>query len=207
MPIDYTKRVVCALDTETQEVDLLKAEAVELAIVPLLNNYDPDPKRSPLELLINPGLQALDEGSEALAFNKIGRDHLLKDGLPKEEVRGYLKGWMVSNNIDVIVPLAHNWVFDRIVMCRLIGTKATEELIFRRAKDSHSLAVSINDRYVFHGQKAPFTQTRLSFLAEFFGIDPEGAHRAKFDCLMTAKIYQELMKFPMPSGEENDETV
>lgn len=193
---------ICAIDTETTDVDLLKAEAVELAIVPVRNDFSIEEHMKPLELIINPGKQALDDGSEALAFNKIGRDHILKDGIPKEDVRGYIKGWMDANDISLIIPLAHNWVFDRIVMCRLIGTKATESLIYRRAKDSHSLAVSINDRYDFFGKKPPFSQTRLSFLADYFGICPEGAHRAKYDCIMTAQVYRELLKFPMPEGSE-----
>jgi len=195
---------ICAIDTETTSVDLMTAEAVELSIVPLHNDYKIDINIRPLELIINPGKLALDEGSEALSFNKIGRDYILKDGIPKEDVRGYIKGWMGTNNISTIIPLAHNWVFDRIVLTRLIGTTATEKLIYRRAKDSHSLAVAINDRYELFGKKCPFAQTRLGFLAEYFGFSSDGAHRAKYDCMMTAQVYRKLLEFPLPEGDKNE---
>lgn len=194
--------IVCAIDTETTSVDMLKAEAVEIAIVPLNKQYEPEVQIPPLELLINPGVQALDEGAEALAFNKIGRDHILKDGLPKKDVLGFIKGWMYSYGITTIIPLGHNWSYDRVVINRLLTTPEAEKIFFRRSKDSHTLAVSVNDRYAFHGLPEPFKSTRLGDLAKQFGVSPEGAHRAKHDCIMCAKVYQELMKFPVPQEKD-----
>jgi DNA polymerase III epsilon subunit-like protein len=188
----------CVIDTETNGVDLLEAIAVEISIVPLTDNFEIDTNIKPLSTLINPGEDALDfpKAQEALAFNKIGKDTILKDGYPYDDFGGFLQGWMYANDISVIVPLAHNWVFDRIVMCRLLGTDMVEKLIFRRAMDSHTLAIAINDQYELFGKPKPFKQTRLTALAEQFGIKADGAHRAEFDCIMTAQVYKKLLEFP-----------
>ena len=193
-------RVKCAVDTETDNIDCYIANIVELSIVPLVDNFEVNHTIKPLTCLVNPGEDqlAVADGGQALAFNKIGRDTILKDGIPAEDMVGYIKGWMFSNGITSIHPLAHNWSFDRTVLRKLLGHKNTDSILYRRAMDSHSLAVSINDRYELAGQEKPFKQTRLNALAEHFGIENEGAHRAEFDCIMTAQVYRKLLKFPVP---------
>jgi DNA polymerase III epsilon subunit-like protein len=56
----------------------------------------------------------------------------------------------------------------------------------------------INDKYEQAGQEKPFKKTKLTALAEYFSIENEGAHRADFDCEMTARVYAELLRFPEP---------
>lgn len=188
----------CVIDTETNGVDLLTAVAVEVCILPITDRFEVDDSIKPLNVLINPGEENLtsDTAQEALAFNKIGVDTIRKDGMSYEDFGAFLQGWMYANNISVITPLAHNWVFDRIVMLRMLGTELGERLIFRRAMDSHTLAIAINDQYELFGKEKPFKKTNLSYLANYFGIDASGAHRADADCIMTAQIYKKLLEFP-----------
>lgn len=197
-------RVKCAVDTETDNIDFFVANVVELSIVPLNDNFEVNNDIKPLTCLVNPGeevLGKLDNG-QALAFNKIGRDTILKDGLPSDYMVEYIKGWMFANGITEIHPLAHNWAFDRCVLRRLLGHKDSEKIFYRRAMDSDRLAVSINDRYEMFGKEKPFKQTKLSYLAKFFGIKNDGAHRAEFDCIMTAEVYRKLLQFAVPLMEE-----
>ncbi len=193
-------RIKCSVDTETDNIDFYVANVVELSIVPLIDNFDINTNIKPLTCLVNPGESVLSnlDGGQALAFNKIGRDTILKDGIPAEQMVGFIKGWMFSNGITEIHPLAHNWVFDRCVLRKLLGHKESEKMFYRRAMDSHCLAVSINDRYEIFGQKKPFEQTNLGALAKFFEIKNDGAHRAEFDCIMTAQVYKKLLHFPVP---------
>jgi DNA polymerase III epsilon subunit-like protein len=193
-------RIKCAVDTETDNIDFYVANVVELSIVPLTNDFELDPQIKPLTVLVNPGEEELGrlDGGKALAFNKISRDTILKDGIPVDDINAFIEGWMFSYDITEIHPLAHNWIFDRCVLRKMMGHEKVEKTFYRRAMDSHCLSVAINDRYELFGQDKPFKQTRLTALAEYFGIKNDGAHRAEFDCVMTAQIYKKLLQFPVP---------
>jgi DNA polymerase III epsilon subunit-like protein len=142
--------------------------------------------------LVNPGEYALAMGNEALEFNKIPLDEIRKSP-NNEQFMDLFKKWMADHNIESILPLGHNWSYDRVVLRTLMG-KDSEKYFFRRARDSHSLAVSINDWYEFNGKEKPFKETKLTSLAEYFGISSNGAHRGLKDCEMTAEVYRNLLK-------------
>ena len=192
-------RIKAACDTETTNVNMLQADAVEVSIVPLNDDFTVNENIKPFTLLINPGIVALELGKEALAFNKIGRDDILANGLPAEQFTTFLEGWMYANGITSIQAVGHNWEYDRVVLKRLMGHKDNERIFYRRSMDSHKLALAVNDRYELAGKSRPFNFTSLSFLAGYFGMDNEGAHRAEFDCIMTAGVYRKLLQFPVPS--------
>lgn len=185
---------ICAVDTETTDVDMSKAKIVELSILPLNMNYTVDTDMKPFSVLVNPGPEALDRGSEALAFNKIGRDTIEKDGVPSEALLPMVRGWMMANGFDTIQPLGHNWGYDRAVLINNFGAKEVERIFFRRSKDSHTAALFVNDIFSSLGRGDFFRSTRLSDLAKHFRFDASGAHRALFDCEMSAKVYKKLIE-------------
>ena len=184
---------LCAIDTETTNIDFLKARVVELTILPLTDTYDPDESMKPLNILVNPGEVELDLGKEALSFNKIERETILKEGVNTGTLGAHIKNWMDSNGISSIEPLAHNWIYDRSVLRNSLDFSMIETMFYRRAKDSHTAAVFVNDLYKFKGKKKPFAKTNLSAMAEYFGMKAEGAHRDHQDCLMSAFVYKNLM--------------
>lgn len=184
---------LCAVDTETTHIDFLKAKAVELTILPLTDDFEPDTTIKPLNILINPGIVELDLGKEALEFNKISKESILKEGIISSTLTAHIRNWMDSNGITSIEPLAHNWIYDRVILRNSMPFEDVERIFYRRAKDSHTAAVFVNDLYKFKGKKRPFAKTNLSAMASYFGMNTEGAHRALQDCVMSAFVYKNLM--------------
>jgi len=184
---------LCAIDTETTHIDFLKAKAVELTILPLTSEFDPDESIKPLNILVNPGEMELDLGAEALAFNGIDRKQVLAEGVYCNNLSAHIRNWMDTYGITSIEPLAHNWVYDRVVLRNSMEFKDVESIFYRRAKDSHTAAVFVNDLYKSRGKERPFKKTNLSAMAEYFGMNTEGAHRALQDCIMSAFVYKNLM--------------
>lgn len=184
---------LCAIDTETTHIDFLRAKAVELTILPLTSEFDPDESIKPLNILVNPGEMELDLGAEALAFNGIDRKQVLAEGVYCNNLSAHIRNWMDTYGITSIEPLAHNWVYDRVVLRNSMEFKDVESIFYRRAKDSHTAAVFVNDLYKFMGKEKPFKKTNLGAMAEFFGMKAEGAHRAYADCVMSAFVYKNLM--------------
>jgi DNA polymerase III epsilon subunit-like protein len=193
-PTEKQRLVTCAIDTETTNIDSMKAHAVEITILPLTEYYDIDTSKKHLTTLINPGIKALDEGAESLKFNKIPREDIISQGIPSIDFTPMLAKWMKENSIDMIVPLGHNYnPYDSVVMKTLMGFETYERMLYRRAKDSHTFAICINDIYAFKGLKRPFVKTSLQYLTEYFGIPSEGAHRSYKDSEMTAQVYKRLL--------------
>jgi inhibitor of KinA sporulation pathway (predicted exonuclease) len=146
----------------------------------------------PLNILVNPGEEELDLGKEALAFNKIERSRIITEGVHAATLTAHIRNWMESNGITSIEPLAHNWVYDRVVLRNSMPFDDVERIFYSRAKDSHTAAVFINDLYKSRGKERPFKKTNLSAMAEYFGMNTEGAHRALQDCIMSAFVYKNL---------------
>ena len=191
------------LDTETavhseKGVDFFKDEIVELTIIPLLDNFEIDVVSPRFTTLIQP-LSMLESDDKKLPFNNISYGELRAKGIKQEELKPFLMGWMNAVGVEQFVPLAHNWAFDRVFLAKSLGCEIMDSVFNRRARDSHSLAVSINDRYALAGKEKPFESTSLGFLANFFGIDTSGAHRAEADCIMTAIVYKNLLQFEVPT--------
>jgi DNA polymerase III epsilon subunit-like protein len=184
---------LCAIDTETTHIDFLKAKAVELTILPLTDEFEQDNSMKPLNILVNPGEEELDLGKEALSFNKIERSRIITEGVNSATLTAHIRNWMESNGITSIEPLAHNWVYDRVVLRNSMPFDDVERIFYRRAKDSHTAAVFVNDVYKSRGKERPFKKTNLSAMAEYFGMDTKGAHRALQDCIMSAFVYKNLM--------------
>jgi DNA polymerase III epsilon subunit-like protein len=184
---------LCALDTETTHIDFLKAKVVELTILPLTSEFEPDTDIKPLNCLVNPGEADLNLGHEALSFNGIDKNQVLTEGVHIINLSTHIRVWMQTYGITSIEPLAHNWVYDRVVLRNSMPFEDVESIFYRRAKDSHTAAVFVNDLYKSMGKERPFKKTNLSAMAEYFGMNPEGAHRALQDCIMSAFVYKNLM--------------
>jgi DNA polymerase III epsilon subunit-like protein len=201
------------VDTETTAsitngVDVNIDDIVELTIMPITEDFKIDATVPVFSTLVNPNncnpnmMLMYDEFSnlaDTLPFNNIPKTDIIQKGMPSSDVRGYLKCWMEHHHIEQFIPLAHNWSFDRSFLGKLLGSKNCDKIFNRRARDSHSLAVAINDRYVLYGKEKPFESTSLQFLANYFGVDTTGAHRSEKDCEMTLIVYRKLLKFYLPT--------
>jgi DNA polymerase III epsilon subunit-like protein len=62
-------------------------------------------------------------------------------------------------------------------------------------RDTMALAATVNDLYAWHGRKHPFHLLSLLSLCNRFSIPLDNAHDALADCLATAKLYAEFMRF------------
>jgi DNA polymerase III epsilon subunit-like protein len=187
---------ICAIDTETTGLDI-SSDIVEISIVPtkIINKeFVVDKDIRPFSVLVNPGIESLNNGSEALSFNKIGRDTIIKDGIPTSDLYPMIQGWMMANGITKIKPLAQNWAFDSKLIEKTFSREKMEKIIYHRALDSLRVAEYWNNVFEIETGKPLFQSTSLTSLAKYFNISAEGAHRATNDCVLCIRVYNELMK-------------
>ena len=185
---------ICAIDTETTGLDMV-SHIVELCIVPTKvekGELVQDTSKVPFNILVNPGELELHQGKDALAFNKIGSEVIIKEGVPSKQVLPMLKGWMMANGIKKIVPLAHNWVFDSKMLEILFSRKEMDNVFNHRGLDTMFIATFYNFVNNMMFKKDVFKSCGLTKLCEHWQIDTEGAHRALNDCLMTIKVFNQF---------------
>lgn len=194
-PVHLNGDIFCAVDTETTGPDPQLHSIIEICILPLNGDYSMNKTVLPFNTLMQPIQGKLIE-HEALAKNKIDLASVYLNSLDAYKVADLLVEWFERLQMNVgkrIVPIAHNWPFDRAFLIEWLGIKTFELLFSFNYRDSMALAGSINDRADMNNQKIPFPKYGLSYLAKQFNIENPDPHRALGDCYTTAAVYKQLL--------------
>lgn len=190
--------LLCAIDTETTGLDPLKHEIVEIAIQPLDANIEPSKTIMPFSMLIRPQ-KPMEEGARNV--NKIPEEELQTYGVDPWTAAQALEDWFTSLKLGrtrQIVPLGHNYAFDRSFMISWLGFKTYEHIFAYHYRDTMNAAGYINDRAAFHNVKPPYQRIGLASLAARHEVSYDGAHRALRDAQITAEVYRRQMRMWLP---------
>ena len=189
--------LLVALDFETTGRRPGYHEIIQIAIVPLDHDLQSRSDAPVFYQNIRPEHPERCEKGAGLVHG-IDMDLLQLHAPSQERVIDLLCEWF--NNLDlppnrVVIPLAHNWPFESSFLKGWLGIELMDQMFHSHARDSMSLAGSINDRAFFMGQKAPFTKLSLVALCKKLGIVYENAHDALADCQAAAKLYRRLLTY------------
>jgi len=192
--------IMTAVDIETTGKVAGYHEIVQIAIVPLDEDYNPLPHVLPFYTNIKP--KHPDRmGREAQDVHGLDITELQQTAPSQEKAADMFFDWYDNLNIPLyhhIVPLAHNWPFEFSFIQQWLGYETMNNMFHGMARDSIRLALSINDWCHLHGEKMPFKHVSLSYLCDFFKIERIGtAHDALSDALACATLYRTLLqRFP-----------
>lgn len=188
--------VLAAVDVETTGVFAGYHEIVQIAVVPLNQHFEPSSEYKFFYLNMCPKyLDRIDE--KAQKIHGLTPENL--EGCVSQE-RGIelFEEWHKNLNLPLgkrLIPLAHNYAFERAFLIQWLGMDSFNYIFQSHPRDTMIIAALINDLYVWHGRKHPFNFYNLEYLAEKFDIEFDSAHNALADCLATARLYSEFMRF------------
>ena len=74
-----------------------------------------------------------------------------------------------------------------------LGIDEKQTLFHSHARDAFLLALSMNDRAAFAGEKLPFNKVGLGSLCRKFHITNESPHDALSDALAEAEVYRAMV--------------
>jgi DNA polymerase III epsilon subunit-like protein len=192
---NWNGHLMCAVDTETTGLDPRKNEIIEVCVLPLDSNIKPRKDLMPFNITIKPDrLEYVD--ASALKINKKDLPNLLKNGFEKFKAADLLDEYVERLNLapgKKIMPLAHNWPFDKEFLESWLGVLNFQYLFDYHFRDTCSVAQYMNDRAVMHAEKPPFSRVNLKYLCSQYEIRNQAPHTALGDCLATAEVYRQMI--------------
>ena len=192
--------VLAAVDVETTGLDPENHEIWQIAILPLDSNITPSKTQDPFYM----DLKITDfskREKNALSVSPIDFAERQLKALDPYTVADLLEEWYIRLNLPVgrrLVPLAHNWPFDRHFIIKWIGTLSFEFIFHPHYRDSMAAAMFIKDRCDWKSEPQPFKRASLSQLCMDFGVNNLRPHDALQDCMATAEVYRRLLKYHLP---------
>lgn len=202
MPKNYTcaphmnGNLLCAIDFETTGADVDRHEIIQLAIVPLDDQFNPIKSLKPFYTTIAPMRpETADVGASAV--HGLSIDDLILHSPSQDRAADMLVEWY--DRLDLafdrrIVPLAHNWAFECRFLFRWLGHEQTNRMFLSTARDPMVVATSHNDIAYLRGTRPPYDRVSNGWLCSHFGIENAHAHDALSDCYATAKVYRRLLQ-------------
>ena len=187
---------MCVIDCETTGLDHTKYDIWQICIIPLTFDLKRDETIIPFEILMQPRFT---ENREKGAVSKAQFNRANLNGLSYESAALLFTEWYERLDLGFmkrIVPLAHNWPFDRDFIREWLGPAGFDYHFDPRYRDTLSLAATINDVCDFRAERYPFPNLKLRSLATSLGMewDSAGAHDALYDSAKTAEVYRKLVK-------------
>lgn len=99
-----------------------------------------------------------------------------------------------------IMPIAHNWCFDREFLIDWLGYSTFDLCFDPRYRDTMVYSLYDNDIAGWHGHDFPYPKNNLAYVCQKLGIPHERAHSALDDCVSTAKAYRQMVSDALRYG-------
>lgn len=193
--LNLNGELLCAVDTETTGLVPGFHEIIQIAVVPLNSEIEQYPGLKPFYINIAPDHPERMAGAEGV--HGITLEDLQKYGVSQDESVEMFYKWYEALQLPFckrLVPLAHNWAFERGFLLQWLGLDAFSDLWSGHPRDTLVLASILNDLAAWHGKDCPFNRLNLSSVCKVMGVDLLDAHDALGDCLATAALYRNMIR-------------
>lgn len=199
---------ICVVDVETTGTDSDIHEIIDICVLPLDLNFKPD--RAPFQMQLRPNnmeaidIEALKIRKHYLEVDKYTTKHknvvsATQRGVDSMKAADYFFEWWKGFDFGIhkkIIPLAHNWPFDREFIKKWLSVDVFEQCFSPLYRDTMATTLYLNDKHGFVGEEGqyPYAKNNLQYLCSTLNIKRFGEHTALGDCVATAECYREILK-------------
>jgi DNA polymerase III epsilon subunit-like protein len=203
--------ILCVVDVETTGPTPRYHDIIEVCVMPLDKFLKPSNGVMPFNMNLVP-MRKDNIDFEALRIQRKYMDPETKDKIcwKKDRIVDLtLKGCEPSRAADLfvewwdklklppfkrIMPIAHNWVFDREFIIDWLGYTTFDMCFDPRYRDTMAMSLYDNDIAGWHGVDFPFPKNNLAYLCSQLKIKRHASHTALDDCVATAEVYSAMVK-------------
>lgn len=188
--------LLCAIDTETTGLDFRRHDIIQLAILPLDACIKPLQTVRPFVIeMIPKNMDAIEPG--ARKTHRIDMAQLILRAIDPWKAVDHFEDWFTKLNLPLgkkIMPLAHNWLFDRNFIESWLGGPLSFDNFFHfHFRDSMTAALFMNDRADQKMDPVPYPKVSLKYCCSQLSVRNERAHDALQDCVATAEVYRNML--------------
>lgn len=196
LPTHFNQHRLCAIDIETTGLNWRKNSIWQLGIVAIDLHYEVCKDTSPFSVTIKP-----EEGEEALETcmprHKKKVAEALVSGVESEEAVTLFEDWIEKElkllSEKRILPLAHNWVFERDFLQPWLGVETFDYYFDGRYRDTQVMAAMLLDLDAVKATNYELARIDLGSLCTRYGIDRACPHEALSDALDVIRVYNKLL--------------
>lgn len=194
--INLNGYVMAALDLETTGHIDGYHDVIQVCVLPLDDNFDPREDVSPFYMNMKPNYpeRAI---PDAMRVNGLNLDEL---ALAPDiwQVADCFDDWFESLGLGMfrkLIAITQNGEFDIPFAKHWLGHTGYDKYFCRNGRDTMQTALYLNDQAAWKNRPIPFNRVGLKELCKHFGIRLEKHHDALADCLATAEVYRELLRY------------
>lgn len=177
--------IFAAIDIETTGLDVEQCEILDIAIVPLTQNFTIDTAMPEFTARIRAEHPDTAE-TQAMQVNGLNP----AEGKSRKEVAGELSQWLADCKIERLVPVAHNLEFDMKFIRRCFPVES--KVFSHHGRDSMRFALAVNDIVRRENGEPKFSSVSLRALKDVLNISGDVCHRAVEDAKDAAHVYRKL---------------
>lgn len=194
--IHLNGNLLCAVDVETTGLDPQKHDIIQLCVLPLDSQIKPLQTVRPFVVEMVPKRpENIEPG--ATKTHRLNMAELVLRALDPWKAVDIFEEWFENLNLPIgkkIMPLAHNWLFDRDFIREWVGGPISFDHFFHfHYRDSMTAALFLNDRAEQKMEKPPYPKVSLGYCGSMLSVTNLKAHDALQDCVATAEVYRRMM--------------
>jgi DNA polymerase III epsilon subunit-like protein len=188
--------IIASVDLETTGLVAGFHEVVQVAVVPLNSNLEPDDERGAFYIDITPEHpERMD--AKSMEINKLTLEHLQSHGVSRWKAADLLDEYFEGLKIPLgkrLVPLAHNFAFESAHLQSWLGVETFEHIWAAwAARDTMTAGAFINDCLAMRGSHPMFPKLSLTVMTNTLNILNVNPHDALADALAGAELYRQLI--------------
>ncbi len=188
--------ILCAVDVETTGFKPGFHDMIQIAVIPLNRDLEPDKKTQPFITDLIPR-RPENADSEAMRINRMKFCQIMVNGLDPDRAPDLFDEWFDRLKLyhgKKIMALACNWPFDKSFIQEWLGHIGFDRCFSPIFRDVQAVATAQNDRAGWLGQDFPYPKVKLSYLCSQLGVEHGTAHDAVDDAVATARVYKRLIQ-------------
>lgn len=200
-PIHSNNNVICAIDIRTGGPDPMRADLLEVCIVPVDHSFRVHSQFGMFHLKIRPSWK-VDTKHARISADKF--TEFQQSPFDASGAQDLFERWTQTalglKKHKKIMPLVWNYEQTRPWLKLWLGDSGYDHFIHENVRDMMTLLNFVNDRYAFYGEEVPYKHPTFGQLTVRSGVSLIERNCLASNCKALIDVYNFMMRVYVPGG-------